>query len=57
MGVYSFSFFALMPIGSLFIGTLAEHFGSPLAIFINGLILLVLFGSILIYYPTLTKVE
>lgn len=57
MGVYSFSFFALMPLGSLFIGTLAEHFGSPLAIFINGLILLGLFGSILIYYPTLTKVE
>lgn len=57
MGVYSFSFFALMPLGSLFIGTLAEHFGSPLAIFINGLILLVLFGSILIYYPRLTKVE
>jgi len=57
MGIYSFSFFALMPIGSLLIGTLAEHFGSPLAIFINGLILLMIFGSIIISYPALTKVE
>lgn len=57
MGVYSFSFFALMPIGSLLIGTLAEHFGSPLAILINGLILLILFSAILIQYPKLAKVE
>jgi len=57
MGVYSFSFFALMPVGSLLIGTLAEHFGSPMAIFVNGLILLLLFGSILISYPLITKVE
>ncbi|MEJ5351715.1 MAG: MFS transporter [Melioribacteraceae bacterium] len=57
MGVYSFSFFALMPVGSLLIGTLAEHLGSPIAIFINGLVLLILFGSILIYYPALVKVE
>lgn len=57
MGVYSFSFFALMPVGSLLIGTLAEHFGSPMAIFINGLILLLLFGSILFNYTILSKVE
>jgi cyanate permease len=39
MGVYSFSFFGFMPLGALWIGMLAEHFGSPTAIIINAVIL------------------
>lgn len=57
MGVYSFSFFALMPFGSLLIGTLAEHFGSPVAVLINGTVLLVLFGIVLFNYPKLIDIE
>ncbi len=57
MGVYSFSFFALMPVGSLFIGTLAEHLSSPFAILVNGLILLVVFGMILFNYPGIIEIE
>ncbi|MCX7797597.1 MAG: MFS transporter [Melioribacter sp.] len=57
MGVYSFSFFALMPVGALFIGTLAEHFGSPTAILINGILLLILFVLILLNYPKIIEVE
>ena len=40
LSFYTFSFFALFPIGSLWIGMLAEHFGTPTAIIINSLILL-----------------
>jgi len=39
MGVYSFSFFGFMPLGALWIGMLAEHYGSPTAIIINAIIL------------------
>ena len=39
MAVYSFSFFALMPVGALWAGMLAEHLGSPAAVLINGTIL------------------
>ncbi|MEG8947725.1 MFS transporter [Rosettibacter firmus] len=57
MGIYSFSFFALMPIGSLLIGTLAEHFGAHLAVMINGVILLILSGIVLYNYPKLIDIE
>jgi MFS family permease len=41
MGVYSFSFFGFMPIGALWIGSLAEKLTSPYAIMINAIILLI----------------
>lgn len=41
MGVYSFSFFGFMPIGALWIGTMAEQFTSPISIMINAVILLI----------------
>lgn len=55
MGVYSFSFFGFMPIGALWIGMLAEHFGSPTAIFINSIILLFFSIVIWIMSPNLRK--
>ena len=57
MSIYSFSFFALMPLGALLIGTEAEYFGSPIAILINALILLTLIIFINIRVPHLRKIE
>ena len=56
MGVYSFSFFGFMPIGALWIGMLAEHFGSPTAILINSLILFIFVGVVWFYVPKLRKI-
>lgn len=56
MGVYSFSFFGFMPIGALWIGMLAEHFGSPTAILINSLILIIFVGIVWFYAPKLRKI-
>lgn len=55
MGVYSFSFFAAMPVGALWTGTIAEHFGSPAAILINGIILLIFSLIIWMISPELRK--
>jgi MFS family permease len=41
MGIYSFCFFAVMPLGALLIGILAEHFGSPTAVLVYSLILII----------------
>jgi len=40
MSIYSFSFFGLMPLGSLWVGLIAEHINEPTAIIINSLFLL-----------------
>lgn len=55
MGIYSFSFLAFMPIGSLIIGVTAELFGTPLAILINSVILLAIFIGLKLYYPKLSS--
>ena len=57
MSIYSFSFFAFMPVGALIIGTEAEHFGTPTAILINAIILLAFIIFILVRVPQLRKVE
>jgi len=51
MGVYSLAFFGLMPLGALWVGLLAEHLSEPLAVVINGGILLVFFVLIRIFVP------
>ncbi|TSA25567.1 MAG: MFS transporter [Ignavibacteriales bacterium] len=56
MGVYSFSFFGFMPLGALWIGMLAEHFGSPMAIFLNSIILFIFVGVVWFYAPKLRKI-
>jgi MFS family permease len=57
MSIYSFGFFALMPVGALLIGTEAEYFGSPTAILINALILLTFIIFINIRVPNLHRIE
>ena len=57
MGVYTLIFFGAMPIGSLLAGTLASHLGEPMAVVISaaGLLLFVLF--VLLFFPTIRKLE
>lgn len=57
MGIYSFSFFALMPLGALWIGMLAEHFGPPAAVLINAIILLTFALVIWFKYPKLRTIN
>jgi MFS family permease len=55
MGIYSFSFFALMPVGSLIIGIIAEHLGTPSAILVNALIMLSIYGWLNFRFPKLKE--
>ncbi|MFH1195652.1 MAG: MFS transporter [bacterium] len=57
MSFYTFTFFALFPIGSLWIGSIAEHFGSPAAIMINSIILFICVVGIRLLYPKLLKIK
>jgi MFS family permease len=57
MGIYSLCFFSLMPIGALLVGTMAEHLGSPTAVLINGILLLVFSAGIWIASPALRKIK
>jgi hydrogenase/urease accessory protein HupE len=53
MSIHSFSFFGLMPLGSLWVGLIAEHLSEPAAIIINAVILLGVFSAIRIFVPKL----
>lgn len=53
MGIYSISFFGFMPLGALIIGTFAEHFGEPVALIINSVILIIATTLIFILVPKL----
>jgi MFS family permease len=57
MSFYTFTFFALFPVGSLWIGSIAEHFGSPAAIMINSIILFACVVGIRLYYPKLKMIR
>lgn len=53
LSFYTFSFFALFPVGALWIGMLAEKFGSPNAILINAIIMFLFSISIWLFVPKL----
>ncbi|KAF0141066.1 MAG: major facilitator transporter [Stygiobacter sp.] len=57
LSFYSFSFFALYPVGSLWIGMLAEHFSTPTAILINSILLAVSYYFIKLYHPKLNTIK
>jgi len=57
MGIYSFSFFALFPVGALWTGLIAEHFGEPAAVLTNAVILLVFALIIRIRFPKLITID
>jgi MFS family permease len=57
MGIYTLTFFGFMPIGSLINGALAERFGEPNTIFINGLVLIGFASLMWILAPGLRRLE
>ena len=57
MGIFTFTFFGLMPIGSLINGAVAEQIGAPLTVQINALILLASAFMLLLLYPTIRQQE
>jgi len=57
MGIYSLTFFGFLPVGALWIGTMAEHFGEPAAILVNVGIMLLLYAAIAITVPELRRLK
>jgi MFS family permease len=55
MGLYSFTFFGFLPLGALWIGTLAERFSESAAIVVNASILLLFSSLIWIFFPKLRE--
>jgi MFS family permease len=55
MGVYAFTFFGFMPIGALFMGTIAEHFSEPSAIMTGSIIAFTSALLIFIFVPAIRK--
>lgn len=56
MSIYSFSFFAFMPLAALISGTMAEHLGVPTAILINSIILFLFSIFIWFFVPKLKQI-
>ncbi len=54
MGIYTFTFFGMMPVGALIMGSLAEYFGEPGAVIIGSI---VTFVSALLIYITVPKLR
>jgi MFS family permease len=57
MGIFTFTFFGLMPIGSLVNGALANQIGAPLTIQINALILMVAAVVLVVRFPFIRAQE
>jgi MFS family permease len=55
MSIYSLSFFGMMPLGSLWVGLIAEHASEPAAIITNSVILLGFFILIRVFVPKLAE--
>lgn len=55
MGVYTASFFGLMPIGALIMGTLAEHFGSMAAVITGAIIAIATAILISFFVPSVKR--
>ena len=55
MSIYSFSFFGLMPLGSLLVGLIAEHAGESSAIIINSAVLLGIYIMVRLLVPKLVE--
>jgi MFS family permease len=57
MGIYGFTFFGSIPLGSLLIGAMAERIGEPPAIVINSLVALLFAGLVYVFMPKLRTLE
>lgn len=57
MGLYSLTFFGFLPVGALWIGTMAERFGETAAVLMNAGIMLVLCTAIALSVPELRRLK
>jgi MFS family permease len=57
MGIYTLTFFGLLPIGSLIMGVLAEHLGEAEAILICSLITLTISLLVFFFVPSIKKLK
>ncbi len=57
MGIYTLTFFGLLPIGSLLMGTLAEHFGESEAILVSSVVTFVIAVLIFLLAPSIKKLK
>ena len=57
MGIYVFTFFGAMPLGSLMIGALAARIGEPAAIVWNSLVTLAFASAVCLFMPKLRRFE
>ena len=57
MGLYSLTFFGFLPIGALWIGAVAQHFGEKVAVMVSGGILLASSLLIAALVPGLRRLE
>ncbi|MCE1190271.1 MAG: MFS transporter [Ignavibacteria bacterium] len=57
MGIYTLTFFGMMPIGSLLVGLFAHAFGEAAALQINGTLLLLFALSVFFFVPRLRKIS
>jgi MFS family permease len=57
MGIYSLTFFGFLPLGALWIGTMAERFGEPTAVLINAGIMFLLCVAIATLVPELRRLK
>jgi MFS family permease len=55
MGIYSLTFFGFLPVGALWIGTVAEHLGEPVAVMINSGIMVLLCAALFLLVPELRR--
>jgi len=55
MGVYSLIFFGFLPIGALWIGTVAEFLDEPAGVILNALIILIAAGLVWKFVPALRR--
>lgn len=53
MGLYGLTFFGLMPIGALWIGSVAEHVGEPVAVLVGALLSLAVAALVFVRVPRL----
>lgn len=53
MGVFSLTFFGLMPVGALGIGVTAHHFGEPVAVGISAAALLTVACLVWLFAPAI----
>jgi MFS family permease len=57
MGIYTLTFFGLMPVGSLWMGAVAEHIGAPNAVILSAALSLVFACGVFALAPRLRKLE